>query len=386
MHIGIDVRYLSHGLVGGVHHYLAQLLPALVQFAPDHTFVLYADRCRPFEMTALPQHVTVRMMPWRSPLSSMVNDLTMPRWMAADQLDMAHFPANYGFAPAGVPKIVTLHDAINILPLREILRGHPKKPRTMLMMTYLHFCTVASLRTTTLVLTVSEDAAKRIRDIAHMDRKNVRVIFHGVDRSWGRVDDPVLLADAQIRFGLSRPFLLADAIKNPGALLQAWSMLPESARRDREIIFFSRSHEVSTVLKTAVQEGRARVFFQLLRPDLNALFSLADAFVFPSWIEGFGLPVLEAMACGTPVIATDRGSIPEVTGDAALLSDVNDPSALAEHICQVLTSPGIARQLRLRGQARASLFTWERAAQATLASYAAAVEAGVRRVRTESAA
>ena len=163
MRIGIDVRYLSHGLLGGVHHYVAQLVPALIRAAPAHSFVLYADRRRPFELTTLPLRVTVRVLPWQNPLSSIVNDLAMPRWMAADQLDVAHFPANYGFAPTGVQKVVTLHDAINLLPMREIIRGHPKKARTLLVMTYLHFITVASLKSAALVLTVSQSVELRYR-------------------------------------------------------------------------------------------------------------------------------------------------------------------------------------------------------------------------------
>ena len=83
---------------------------------------------------------------------------------------------------------------------------------------------------------------------------------------------------------------------------------------------------------------------------------MAEAFIFPSWVEGFGLPVLEAMTCGTPVIASDRGSIPEVTGGAALLADPYDAEALAHHITRVLGDPDEARRLRERGFARAAQF------------------------------
>jgi glycosyltransferase involved in cell wall biosynthesis len=386
MRIGIDARYLSHGLVGGVHHYVAQLVPTLARLAPGDDFYLYADRRRPFELSDLPANVAIRFLPWDGPLSSLRNDMNLARWMAKDQLDIAHFPANYGFAPPHVQKVVTLHDAINLLPLREIIRGHMKKTRTILLMTYLHFATRASLSGVAMVLTVSQDAAARIMRLYPLSTEKIRVVPHGVDRGWTRVDDEARLAEVKARLGLTRPFVLADALKNPDAVLRAWSLVAAELRATYEIVFFSRLNEAAPVLKAALRNGQARLVTQPSRDDLNAMFSLAQALIFPSWIEGFGLPVLEAMACGTPVIASDRGSIPEVTGDAALLSDVNDPNALAEHICQVLTSPGTARQLRLRGQARASLFTWERAAQATLASYAAAVEAGVRRVPAESAA
>ena len=370
MRIGIDVRYLSHGLVGGVHHYVAQLVPALIRLAPAHSFVLYADRRRPFELTMLPLYVTVRVLPWRRSLSSMVNDLAMPRWMAADELDVVHFPANYGFAPAGVPKVITLHDAINLLPLREILRGHPKDLRTVLMMTYLHYASLASLKRTARVLTVSDDAARRIAAARGLRPDLLRVVHHGVERDWTRVADPGRLEDVRRRFGLTRRVILADALKNPAVLLRAWPLLPAPLRESHQIVFFSRTDALPAAARAAVEAQTARLVLRPSREDLNALFTLADVFVFPSWIEGFGLPVLEAMACGTPVVASDRGSIPEVAGDAALLADAEDAGAIAEHVRRVLTEPELAQSLRARGTRRAAQFTWDNSARAVLETFA----------------
>ena len=370
MRIGIDVRYLSHGLVGGVHHYVAQLVPALIRLAPAHSFVLYADRRRPFELTMLPLYVTVRVLPWRRSLSSMVNDLAMPRWMAADELDVVHFPANYGFAPAGVPKVITLHDAINLLPLREILRGHPKDLRTVLMMTYLHYASLASLKRTARVLTVSDDAARRIAAARRLRPDLLRVVHHGVERDWTRVADPGRLEDVRRRFGLTRRVILADALKNPAVLLRAWPLLPAPLRESHQIVFFSRTDALPAAARAAVEAQTARLVLRPSREDLNALFTLADVFVFPSWIEGFGLPVLEAMACGTPVVASDRGSIPEVAGDAALLAAAEDAGAIAEHVRRVLTEPELAQSLRARGTRRAAQFTWDNSALAVLETFA----------------
>src|SRR4029434_6052312 len=97
MRIGIDVRYLSHGLIGGVQAYVANVVPEIINLATNHRIFLYADTKCPFELHALPQHVTRRLLPWRSPLSSAYNDAFMWRQMANDQLDVVHFPANYGF-------------------------------------------------------------------------------------------------------------------------------------------------------------------------------------------------------------------------------------------------------------------------------------------------
>ncbi len=374
MRIGIDVRYLSHGLVGGVHTYVQQVLPPLIELAVEHQIYLYADTKRPFELGALPDHVTVRYLPWRSPLSSVFNDLFMWRQMAADRLDVAHFPANYGFGPPNLRTVLTLHDALNILPLREslvreILRGNTRSLRSAAMTVYLHYCTRAALRRADLVLTVSADAGRAIARHSRFDVQRIVPVPLAPAPDLCRVGDPTALARVRTLHGLTRPFVLADALKNPAALVRAWRLVPLALRESRQIVFFSRRPDPLPIVREAVAAGEARLLVRPSRPDLIALYSMAEAFVFPSWIEGFGLPVLEAMACGAPVIASDRGSIPEIAGGAALLVDAEDAAMLARQMTLVLSSSDEAQRLRERGFDRAAQFSWRKTAQQTLKSY-----------------
>src|SRR4030095_15806264 len=106
MRIGIDVRYLSHGLMGGVHRYITYLVPALMRIAAQHSFFLYADNKRPFELTDLPENATLRILNYKNGLSSVYHDFTMRNWMAKDKIEVAHFPANYGFGPADARTIM----------------------------------------------------------------------------------------------------------------------------------------------------------------------------------------------------------------------------------------------------------------------------------------
>jgi glycosyltransferase involved in cell wall biosynthesis len=369
MRIGIDVRYLSHGLVGGVHSYIAHFVPALIELAAEHQIYLYADTKRAFELDALPANVTVRMLPWYGPQSSLAHDLLIGRTMAADRIDVAHFPANYGFGPAGARTVITLHDAINILPLREIIRGHSKRPRTIAMMTYLHFCSRAALRRADLILTDSAYSGQQIAQYSHLTKDQIIPIHLAPTPNLRRVDDPAVLADLRRRFELPQQFVLADALKNPVALVYAWRRLSPELRESRQIVFFSRHANPPSIVHAAVAAGEAILLIRPEREDLIALYSMAEAFVFPSWIEGFGIPVLEAMTCGAPVIASNRGSIPEVAGGAALLADAEDYDALARHIALVLGNPAEAQLLRERGFARAAEFSWRGTAQQILASY-----------------
>jgi glycosyltransferase involved in cell wall biosynthesis len=151
--------------------------------------------------------------------------------------------------------------------------------------------------------------------------------------------------------------------------------LPEEARAGRNVVFFSRRCDVLPAVRSAVESGEARLLARPSFEELISLYSMADAFVFPSWIEGFGLPVLEAMACGAPVVASNRGSIPEISGSAALLCDATDDAALAGHLERVLVEPGMAHSLRERGFAQAARFSWRKTAQRILAAYESAARA-----------
>lgn len=369
MRIGIDVRYLSHGLTGGVHNYLANLLPALLQHARDHEIVLYADTKRPFELHELPASVELRLLPYKGAHSSLLHDwLTLRREAARDRLAVIHFPANHGLAPPSTPGVLTLHDAINILPLHEILRGHQKNPRTLAMMTYLHLCSTLSLRRAALVLTVSEHARREIVRVGRIDAGRVVTIPHAPAPDLRRVSDPAALAAVRRRYGLTRPFVLADGLKNPAVLVRAWPLLPAAIRDTHQLVFFAR-REPPPAARSAEAAGFARVLINPPRPDLVALFSMAAAFAFPSWIEGFGIPLLEAMVCGAPVVASDRGAIPEVLGDAGLIADADDERAFAAHLTRVLSDAAVAAELRARGSRRAANNTWEKAAQRTIECY-----------------
>ena len=369
MRIGIDIRYLSHGLVGGVHTYVSELIPALLDIARDHEIYLYADRKRPLELASWPDNVAVRLLPWRTAASTLYHDCFLWREMSRDHLDVAHFPANVGFGPSGTRTVITLHDAINLLPLREVIRGHPKHARNVVLMTYLHFATSLAARRADLILTVSQHAAQQIASVGRIDPRVIVSTLEAPSQQLSRVSDPTVISDLRQRFGLVRSFVLADALKNPRVLVDAWKLLPETLREEREIVFFSRHPNVSAAVAEAVQMGIARLLVQPTSEELAGLYSLCSAFVFPSWMEGFGLPVLEAMTCGAPVITSNRGALPEIVGDGGLLTDAEGEEQLSRLLERLLSSPEEASRLRARGYVRAAQFSWHRTAQKTLQAY-----------------
>ena len=370
MRIGIDARYLSHGIVGGVHSYVANLVPALIQAAPDDEFYLYADQKAEFELANLPGNATVRYLNYSNKLTSIYNDLVaMKQAMAADNLDIAHFPANYGFGPPGVRTVITLHDQINVLPIREILRGHQKNPLTIAMMTYLHFCSTRSVPKADLIITMSHYSREQILKNIDVDPDRLVVWTNGPSPDIHEVKDPTLLKAIRQRFGLTKPFVIADGVKNPGVLVEAWKLLPAELRECYDIVFFSRIPTPPEPVHEAVEAGYAHLLVRPSNEELHALYSMAHALAFPSWYEGLGLPLLEAMICGTPVVASDRGSIPEVIGDAGLVCDVDDIATFSHNLRTVLSDREVHSHLKQRGYLRAAEFTWDKTAQAYLDFY-----------------
>lgn len=371
MKIGFDARYLSHGLVGGVHTHVQHVLPALIDVAAEHTIRVYADAKKSFDLDAStwPARASLVILPYKNGLSSVQHDLFMAHAMARDGIDVAHFPANVGAGPANAATVLTLHDEINILPLQEIWRGHKKSLKTMAMMTYLHAMSSVAVRKADVIVTVSAYARRRIAEVGRIDPNRIHVVPHAPTPQFRRIVDAATLDDVRARHGLPAHFVLADALKNPAVLVRAWRMLPAELRAGRRIVFFARRPDVLPIVNEAAADGDALLLQRPPREDLIALYSMADAFVFPSWIEGFGLPLLEAMVCGAPVIASNRGSIPEVAGDAALIADAEDAPAFAAHLAYVLGNAETAAAMRQRGFARAAQFTWRKTAELLLHAY-----------------
>jgi glycosyltransferase involved in cell wall biosynthesis len=179
-----------------------------------------------------------------------------------------------------------------------------------------------------------------------------------------------------MRYGLHGPYVLyvgaLEPRKNIPGLLRAFVRL----RADFPDLTLAlggsprwKFAEIPRALEELALEPVVRFTGYIADSDLPALYSAAAAFCFPSFYEGFGLPVLEAMACGTPVVCSNTSSLPEVAGDAALLVEPRDEVALTEAIARVLTDEALAEDLRERGLKRAASFSWDRTAELTLAVY-----------------
>lgn len=367
MRIGLDIRYLSHGLTGGVRTYVEHLARHVPRQATGDTFVFYADTKAPLDLTDLSPNVTLRLLPWRSALSSLVNDTTIARAMARDRVDVAHFPANYG--PRGAyALVVTVHDALNLFGLRAHLRGFSHAPRQIAMMLYLEWRMRRSLRDADALVTVSEHARHDIAARSGQALDRLTAIASAPDDAFVRASREAV-DDLRARLGLHARYLLADGIKNPAVLIDAFTNLSDALRGEVDLVFFSREPTPREPVREALRLPGVRFVPRPSTSDLAVLMTGALAFVFPSFFEGFGLPLVEAMRCGTPVVASTRGSIPEVVGEAGLLFDLDRPADLKGHLEHLIVSEDLRRTLTARSLERSTRFDWRTTARETLAVY-----------------
>jgi glycosyltransferase involved in cell wall biosynthesis len=200
----------------------------------------------------------------------------------------------------------------------------------------------------------------------------------------GRQFRPVEAAEAGPvleKYGVERPYILyvgaLESRKNLPRLLEAYARLRKWSARWKLVIVGARKWKFTPIFEAVQRLGlEPHVHFTdyVADEDLPALYRGAELFAFPSLYEGFGLPVLEAMACGTPVVTSNRSSLPEVAGDAALLVDPLDVEAIAGAMQRVLADEALAAGLREIGLARAAQFTWERTARETVAVYKKAID------------
>lgn len=283
------------------------------------------------------------------------------------RLDLVHDPV--GVSPftlgrwAGrFRRVVNVHDAVAF----RYPEGYPPLNR------FVHRRFVpATLRNVDAVTTVSHDALRDVCRFLEWPAERTFVVPNGVSPHFRPVERQRARMIAS-RYGLSEPYILSvgsqQARKNIPRLVAAYALVREQFPHHRLAIAGPTQWDYAAV-REIVTDRRlhdgVRVLGYVPEADLPALYSAADAFVFPSLYEGFGVPVIEAMACGAPVICSAATSLPEIAGDAAWLVDPLDVPALAEAIAALLGDSHRAESLRQRGFARAAAFTWQRSAEAT---------------------
>jgi glycosyltransferase involved in cell wall biosynthesis len=362
--VGIDGTPLL-GERSGVGNYTGRLLAALLETNPEWRFLLYSNR--PF--TALePGLEGLEQIPGYLPQSRWLwMQMMLPRVVARSQPDLCHF--TNALAPLWLnrPYVLSIYDATLFLYSRY-------HPRTRLLAIRLLLPMAA--RRASAVITISDSARQDLLQVLKIPPEKIHVVYGAAPQHFRQVTNAGQLASLRQKYGLPEQFLLyvgtLEPRKNLTRLVQAFSRLKEQGHAHKLVLAgpwgwsMNGFHQQIEELNLA---DRVQLLGYIPDEDLPGLYSLATAFVFPSLYEGFGLPPLEAMACGTPVLSSRNSSLAEICGDAAYLVDPRDVENLAEGLRRVVADADLRAQLSESGRRRAQEFSWERAARETVAVY-----------------
>ena len=238
-----------------------------------------------------------------------------------------------------------------------------------------------SIERADLVLADSQSTKNDLIELLGVSPDKIEVVYAGVEKRFRPMEGEIALERVKKRYGLDFPFILGlgtlEPRKNFSGLIEAYALMRDKGQgmgdRGLKLVIAGGKGWLYDEIFARVEElGLAgKVIFPgfVADEDLPALYNLAEIFVFPSLYEGFGLPPLEAMACGTPVVTSDRPSLPEVVGEAGLMVGATDSQELAEAMERVLTDENLRREMREKGLKQAAKFTWEAAAEKLLEAY-----------------
>lgn len=363
MRIGIDARPLCAPKTGD-RTYLLGLLEGLARVGANHEIILYFDQPPPADVPFARGWQT-RVV--TAPHPRLWTPLALPDAARVHRCDVLH--VQYIAPTCRRPRVVTtIHD----VTYRLHPEWFPLKDRLLL-----DWGIRKSLRTVAAVITGSECTRRDLARVYGLPPERVSLTPYAVSPTFRPPADQRAAQEVITRHGVAAPYALFVGVlqprKNLPRLISAFRAARQRAGFLHRLVIAGKVGWKAAPSVAAIGQARAAGDVQYLGyvpdADLPALYSGAAAFLFPTLYEGFGLPVLEALACGTPTLTSNVSALPEVAGDAALLADPMDEAALTEAIIALLTDESLRADLTAAGPARARQFTWDRTAQLTLECY-----------------
>lgn len=368
MRIGIDATALPPQPVGA-GNYIIQLVRALAALEAGQEFVVFAHQSG-CELIGLPPQPGLEwvVLPDKNPASRLVWEQTLfPRLVRRSGVDLLH--SLHYTRPLVLPcaSVVTFHDMTFFL----FPHLHTRSKRLFFPRAILY-----SARKADALVAISESTRQDAIRLLGIPPHKIFTTPLGVSPDYRPVSEASLLEEVRRRYRLPEKFILyvglVEPRKNLPLLLKAYKSLTRQ-RQDYPLVIVGRFGWMyeQVIRQIDLLELKEKVHFAGYVPaqDLPIVYNLADVFVYPSLYEGFGLPPLEAMACGTPVITTAVSSMPEHVGEAGILVPAQDEQALSQAILAVLGDQALREQLAILGPRQAARFTWKRTAQETLRVY-----------------
>ena len=361
MRIGVDYTAAVRQKAG-IGRYVRELFKHLGKIDRQNSYILLVPRDS--ALHPLPANFRYLRLPFSERMMYIFWQrlrIPLPAEAFTGPLALFHSP-DFVLPPlAGTPSILTIHD-LSFLRVPDCF--------TQNLLNYLSKAVPRSVRRADFILADSENTRKDLVELMGLAPERVEVLYAGVGENFKPSDG----GKARARYKLPERFILSlgtlEPRKNFARLIRAFARLKRS---DLKLVIAGRKgwlyEEIFMAVKECGLENDVIFPGYVEDEDLPSLYSAAELFVYPSIYEGFGLHPLEAMACGTPVVASEAPPLPEVLGDAALFFPPYDEEAIASAMEKALLDEGLRRKLRERGFARSALFSWEKSAQKLLEIY-----------------
>lgn len=363
MKIAYDLRRIKNP---GIGRYMQCLAEAVMARAPEHEYLLI-----------LPPHAEEMIAAQGGQVEKLFSSLTyysireqveLPRLLRRHQVNLLHSPHFNLPLVRPCPTVVTIHDVIYLACKQDM----PSRLGRL----YYHGMMSAAVRLADRVLTDSEFSRQDMVRYLRADPAKVEVVYPAVPPGFERVSEPARLERVLSRYGIGEDYVLYTGIykrrKNHAGLLRAFREFLKSGARSNLVIAGPMGEGERELRRLAGELSIAgQIIFAGFVPDsdLPSLYSAARVYACPSLYEGFGFTVLEAMACGAPVVSSPETSLPEVAGEAALYADPRNPQEFGAALERVFSNNELRGQLIAKGFVNRRRFSWESAAARTLAAY-----------------
>ncbi len=370
MRIGIDGTLL-HRKVTGTERYIRNIFWSLCQLESEHEFALYS-RTPLYSSNELPKNAQERSFP--SSIDMVTSDFLQDEGCAVDLYHMTWVGTRFADL---LPLYLAPASMLTVLDLM-LYRNSSYFETDNLHQDYRRRCELA-IDLADFVVAISQHTKSDVLANFDIEPDKVKVILLASDSRFGKLNDSRSIERVKKEYGIDKPFLFYLGTdyphKNHENLLLAFRYLLKERRLSAQLVLagarrYCKGSAHIERLISELQLGNHLIWLEhITDEELNVLYNAAELFVYPSLDEGFGIPLLEAMACGTPVVASRVASMPEVAGEAAVYFDPADVNDMAAAIERVWSDPGLRQELVELGYRRNREFTWEKTARQTLALY-----------------
>lgn len=377
MKIGIDARKILNpekGEAAGIGHYTYHLIRHLLDLDKVNEYVLFFDyrlaerRLKKFRQ----KNVRIKYLPfhhYKRYLGLVYSRLLVTATLARENLDVFHFPAGNIPAKYTGKKVLTVHDLAVWKHPDLFARVERRQARSL---------SSSALKNVEKIIVVSEATAEDLKVIFKVGPQKIKVIYNGIDKRFFIAPKSSQIKEKRLKYKIKKDYILylgqLEPRKNLTRLIQGFSELKKRYLEENfQLVIAGKSGWLAKEIRHIATETKYSediIFTGYIEPDdLTSIFGGAKLFVFPSIYEGFGLPVMEAMASQVPVVLSDTPALKEVAGIAAVFVNPYNISGLAEAMWRVLSNDSLRKALIEKGLKRAEEFSWKKCAQETLKVY-----------------